>query len=165
MLKAVFIFALGSDSSTNDPVVTLKEIHGEKTLHISIGFLEDQAITSQMHGIKFPRPMTHDLFKNIMESLDVNVRDVEIRELNNDKLHALINLNYHGKEISLDSKISDALALALRVNAPIYVEEEVFRKAAQIRLIKEPADKSEQGKDWKDILEDLSPEAFGKYKM
>jgi bifunctional DNase/RNase len=145
--------------------VILKEIHGERTLHISIGFLEDKAIASQMHGIKFPRPMTHDLFKNIMYLLDVNVRNVEIRELNNDKLHALINLNYHGKEISIDSKISDALALALRDNAPIYVEEEVIQKAAQIRLEKEPADKSEKGKDWKDILEDLSPEAFGKYKM
>jgi bifunctional DNase/RNase len=162
MLRAVFIFALGFDSSTNAPAVILKEIHGERTLHISIGFLEDKAIASQMKGIKFSRPMTHDLFKNIMESLDVNVRDVEIRELNNDNLHALINLNCHGKEISLDS---DALALALRVNAPIYVVEEVIQKAAQIRLEGEPADKSEQGKDWKDILEDLSPEAFGKYKM
>jgi bifunctional DNase/RNase len=100
-----------------------------------------------------------------MESLDVNVRDVEIRELNNDNLHALINLNCHGKEISLDSKISDALALALRVNAPIYVVEEVIQKAARIRLRKEPADISDQGKDSKEILENLSPEAFGKYKM
>jgi hypothetical protein len=137
--------------------VILKEIHGERTLHIYIGFLEAQAIANQIQGIKFPRPMTHDLFKNIMESLDVNVRDVEIRELNNDNLHALINLNCHGKEISLDSKISDALALALRVNAAIYVVEEVIQKAARIRLRKETADISD--------LENLSPEAFGKYKM
>ena len=107
MLKAVFIFALGFDSSTNAPVVVLKEIYGERTLYISIGFLQDEAIESQMKGIKFSRPMTRDLFKNIMCLLDVNVRELE----------------------------------------------------------KEPADKSEKGKDWKDILEDLSPQAFGKYKM
>jgi bifunctional DNase/RNase len=157
MLKLMDISGLAFDTSLNIPVVILKEIHGERTLSIRVGMDEAPAIASELDGIKFPRPTTHDLLKNIMELLDVNVREVEIRELKNNKLHALINLNSHGKEMSLDSKISDALALALRVNAPIYVVEEVIQNAAQITLENGPAEISD--------LENLSLEAFGKYKM
>jgi bifunctional DNase/RNase len=165
MLRAMFIFALTFDSSTNTPVVILKEIHGERTLHIYIGLFEAQAIANQMQGIKFPRPMTHDLLKDIMELLDVKVIKAEIFELKDNTLHALIYISYYGKEFPLEARTSDALAMVLKVNAPIFAEEELIQKAARIRLEKESADKSEQGKDWKDILEDLSPEAFGKYKM
>ncbi len=157
MLRLMDISGLAFDSSRNIPVVILKEIHGERTLFIHVGMDDAPAIASELDGIRFPRPTTHDLLKNMIELLDVNVKEVEIRELKNDKLHALINLNCHGKEISLDSKISDALALALRVNAPIYVTEEVIQNAAQITLEKGPADISD--------LENLSQEAFGKYKM
>jgi bifunctional DNase/RNase len=157
MLRAMFISGLGLDTSQNIPVVILNEIEGERTLCIRIGMYEAPAIASELEGIQFPRPLTHDLLKNIMQTLDVNVRGVEVRELRNNNLYALVNLHYHGREISLDSKISDALALALRVNAPIYVVEEVIQNAAQITLEKEAADTSD--------LESLSPEVFGKYKI
>lgn len=165
MPRLMDISGLAFDPSKNLPVVILKEIHGERTLSIRVTMDEAPNIASELEGIKFPRPTTHDLLKNIMESLDANVREVEIRELRKNKLHALIHLNCHGREVSVDSKISDALALALRVNAPIYVVEEVLQNAAQVVLEKEPGDILDQGMNSKEILENLSSEAFGKYKM
>jgi hypothetical protein len=145
--------------------VILKETHGERTLPIWIGLLEATAIASELEGIKFSRPMTHDLLKSIMDMIDVEVNKIEVCDLKNNTYYALIHLTHGKKEISIDARPSDALALSLRMKAPIFVAEEVISKSKQIDLTAEAEDTSEQGKKWQDILEKLNPEDFGKYKM
>jgi len=165
MFRPMAISGLTVDPLTNSPIVILKEIDGERTLPIWIGLLEATAIASELEGIKFSRPMTHDLLKNIMGLIEVKVNRVEVCELKNNTYYALIHLSHKGKDISIDARPSDALALSLRVNAPIFVAEEVINQSKQIDLKAEPEDKSEQGKKWQEILEKLNPEDFGKYKM
>ncbi len=161
MLKPMTVSAIAVDSLTKSPIVILKEIGGERTLPIWIGLLEANAIASELEGIKFPRPMTHDLLKNIMELTDVKVNKVEVCDLKDNTYFALIHINHNGKEISIDARPSDALALSLRVNAPIFVAEEVISKSSQIDLEAEPEDKSEQGRKWQEILEKMNPKDFG----
>jgi bifunctional DNase/RNase len=165
MFKPMAISGLTVDPLTNSPIVILKEIDGERTLPIWIGLLEATAIASELEGIKFSRPMTHDLLKNIMGVIDIKVNRVEVCDLKNNTYYALIHITHDGKEISIDARPSDALALSLRVNAPIFVSEEVIQQSKQIDLKAEPEDTTEQGKKWQEILESLNPEDFGKYKM
>jgi bifunctional DNase/RNase len=165
MLRPMVISGLTVDPLTNSPIVILKEVDGERTLPIWIGLLEATAIASELEGIKFSRPMTHDLLKNIMGVVDVKVNRVEVCDLKNNTYFALIHINHGGREMSIDARPSDALALSLRMGAPIFVAEEVITKSSQIDLKAEAEDKSEQGKKWQEILEKLNPEDFGKYKM
>jgi bifunctional DNase/RNase len=165
MLRPMVISGLTVDPLTNSPIVILKEVDGGRTLPIWIGLLEATAIASELEGIKFSRPMTHDLLKNIMGLVNVKVNRVEVCDLKNNTYFALIHFNHGGREMSIDARPSDALALSLRVGAPIFVAEEVIKKSSQVDLKAEPEDKSEQGKKWQDILEKLNPEDFGKYKM
>ena len=165
MYRPMVISGLTVDPLTNSPIVILKEVDGERTLPIWIGLLEATAIASEMEGIKFSRPMTHDLFRNIMSMVDVKVDKIEVCDLKNNTYYALIHINHQGKEMSIDARPSDALALSLRMDAPIFVSDEVINQSSQIDLKAEPQDTSEQGKKWQEILEKLNPEDFGKYKM
>jgi bifunctional DNase/RNase len=165
MFKPMVISGLTVDPLTNSPIVILKEVEGDRTLPIWIGLLEATAIASELEGIKFSRPMTHDLLKNIMGLIEVKVNKIEVCDLRNNTYYALIYFDHKGKEVSIDARPSDALALSLRTDAPIFVAEEVIKKSSQIDLKAEPEDKSEQGKKWQEILEKLSPDDFGKYKM
>lgn len=165
MLTPMVISGLTVDPLTNSPIVLLKEVEGQRTLPIWIGLLEATAIASELEGIKFSRPMTHDLLKNLMGIMNVKVNRVEVCDLKNNTYFALIHINHNGKEMSIDARPSDALAISLRMGAPIFVSEEVIDKSSQVEIKAEPEDKSEQGKKWQDILEKLNPEDFGKYKM
>ncbi|MBW1915666.1 MAG: bifunctional nuclease family protein [Deltaproteobacteria bacterium] len=165
MLKPMIVSGLTIDPLTNSPIIILKEIDGDKTLPIWIGLLEATAIASELEGIQFSRPMTHDLLKNIFQMLDIEVGKIEVCDLKNNTFYALIHFTHEGKEMTIDARPSDALALSLRVKAPVFVEDKVIEKSKQIDLKAEPEDKSEQGKKWQEILENLSPEDFGKYKM
>ncbi len=167
MLKAMNISSLNMDPVTNSPIIILKEIEGEQALPIWIGLLEATAIASEIEGVRFPRPMTHDLLKNIMDKTDSKINGVEICDLRDNTCYALIHLTSTGKALSIDSRPSDAIAIALRAKAPIFVSDEVLKKFKQIEETREsvPRDKSKQGKRWRDILEKLRPEDFGKYKM
>jgi bifunctional DNase/RNase len=165
MFKPMLVSGLTLDPLTNSPIVILKEVDGDRTLPIWIGLLEATAIASELEGIKFSRPMTHDLLKTIIDRIDIEINKVEVCDLKNNTYYALIHLIHEGKEISIDARPSDALALSLRVDAPIFVDEEVIKKSKQIDLTTDPEDKTEQGKKWQEILERLDPEDFGKYKM
>ena len=165
MLVPMIISGLAVDPVTKNPIVILKEIDGERTLPIWIGFLEATAIASELEGIQFSRPMTHDLLKNIMETVNIKIDKIEVCDLRNNTYYALIHISYNEKTITIDARPSDALALSLRVEAPIFVEEKVIDKSKEIDLQAEPDDKTEEGKKWQDILENLNPEDFGKYKM
>ena len=167
MLKAVTISSVHMDPVTNSPIIILKEIEGEQTLPIWVGLLEATAIASEMEGVSFSRPMTHDLLKNIMDKTDIKINKIEICDLRDNTYYALIHLTNRGRTSSVDSRPSDAIALALRTKAPIFVSDEVLKKSKQIEATREsvPVDKSEKGKRWQDVLEKLKPEDFGKYKM
>jgi len=167
MLKAMTIASVNMDQATNSPIIILKEVEGDQTLPIWIGLLEATAIASEIEGVKFSRPMTHDLLKNIMDQVDIKINKIEICDLKDNTYYALIHLTNRGKAITIDSRPSDAIAIALRARSPIFVSEEVLRKSRQIDAVRgaEADDKSDQGKKWQDILEKLNPEDFGKYKM
>ena len=167
MLIAMAISSLNMDPVTNSPIIILKEIDGNQTLPIWIGLLEATAIASEIEGVKFSRPMTHDLLKDVMDKTDIKVKKVEICDLKDNTYYAIIHVTRDDKTLSIDSRPSDAIALALRTEAPIFVSDEVLKKSEQIEATREsePADKSEKGKKWQDILENLNPEDFGKYKM
>ena len=165
MYRPMTISGLTVDPITNSPIVILKEIDGDQTLPIWIGLLEATAIASEMEGIKFSRPMTHDLLRNLMDMVDVKVAKIEVSDLKNNTYYAVIHFKHGEKEMSIDARPSDALAISLRVKAPIFVSEEVIKQSSQIELKAEPQDKSEKGKKWQEILESLNPEDFGKYKM
>ncbi|UCF72263.1 MAG: bifunctional nuclease family protein [Deltaproteobacteria bacterium] len=164
MVRPMVISVLAVDSVTKTPIVILKEVDGERTLPIWIGFLEANAIASELEGIRSSRPMTHDLLKNIMGLVDVKVSKVEICDLKNNTYYASIHITHGGREISIDARPSDALALSLRVNAPIFAAEEVIQKSKQIDLKVKPEDESDRGRKWQEILERLNPEDFGKYR-
>ncbi|MBW1888760.1 MAG: bifunctional nuclease family protein [Deltaproteobacteria bacterium] len=161
MLIPVIISALGLDSSSNNPVVILKEIGGKRTVPIWIGILEASAIASELEGVKYLRPMTHDLLTNILESMDVKVNKVEVCDLKENTYYALIHMTYNGKKMTIDARPSDALALSLRIKVPIFISDDVINRSPHIVLGSKAGDKSEHGKDWQEILENLDPEDFG----
>jgi bifunctional DNase/RNase len=165
MYKPMVVSGLTMDPVTNSPIVILKAVDGDETLPIWIGLLEATAIASEMEGIKFSRPMTHDLLKNMMDMVDVKVVRIEISDLKDNTYYAVIHFKQGEKEMTLDARPSDALAISLRVKAPIFVAEKVIKQSSRIDLKSEPQDKSEKGKKWQEILESLNPEDFGKYKM
>ena len=165
MYKPMTISGLTVDPITNSPIVILKEVDGDGTLPIWIGLLEATAIASELEGVKFSRPMTHDLLKNMMDMVDIQVSRIEVCDLKDNTYYALIHFKFGENEMSIDARPSDAIALSLRLKAPIFVAQEVISKSTQIDLKAEPQDKSEKGKKWQEILENLNPEDFGKYKM
>jgi bifunctional DNase/RNase len=167
MLKAVTISSLNVDPASRTPYIILKEIEGKQILPIWVGLLEATAIASEIQGLRFSRPMTHDLLKTIIDMTDSRVNRVEICDLRDNTYYALIQLTNRGRSLSVDSRPSDAIALAVKSRAPIFVSEELLRRYEHIEATQEslPAERSEQGKKWQDILEKLKPEDFGKYKM
>jgi bifunctional DNase/RNase len=159
------VFGLTIDPLTNSPIMILKSLEGDKTVPIWIGLLEATAIAGELENIKFSRPMTHDLMKNMMDQLGVRLAKVEICDLRDNTFFALIYMILKDKEFSMDARPSDAIALALRAEAPIYVEEQVILKSKDVDLGSKEEVQSAEGKKWTEILESLSPDEFGKYKM
>ena len=165
MLLRMKVYGLTIDPMTNSPIIILKDLEGDKTLPIWIGLLEATAIASELENIKFSRPMTHDLMKSLLDNLEVRVVRIEICDLRDNTFYALIYLVMQNKEFSLDARPSDALALALRSQAPIFVDEQVIQKSKAVDLGAKTEIDSEEGKKWAEILEGLDPDDFGKYKM
>jgi bifunctional DNase/RNase len=165
MFTAMVISGLTVDPITNSPIVILREVEGDQTLPIWIGVLEATAIASELEGIKFSRPMTHDLIKSILDMAGIEVLRIEVSDLKNNTYYALIHIKKDGKEMLIDARPSDAIALSLRVKAPIFVAQQVIDNSSQMEFKAEPEDKSEKGRKWQEILEGLNAEDFGKYKM
>ena len=155
------IRGLMMDPVTNMPVVILKGLEGESVLPIWVGVYEANAIALEIEKVATPRPMTHDLLKNLLVGLDAQVRKVVVNDLRDDTFFAVIWLEREGQTISIDSRPSDALALALRVDCPIFVEDDVLKTS---RLASAISDKvsSEELRKW---LENLGEEDMGRYKM
>ena len=155
------IKGLMMDPITNSPIVILQGIGKKTLLPIWVGIFEANAIALQIERIDTPRPMTHDLLKNILLHLNATVEKIVVTDLQENTFFATIFLDMEGNRVVIDSRPSDAIALALRTDAPIFVTQEVINNSSNIRLDQENLD-PEDVKKW---LEDLNPEDLGKYKM
>ena len=155
------IRGLMTDPATNIPVVILKEADSETVLPIWVGVYEANAIALEIEKVSTPRPMTHDLLKNLLIGLDATVRKVVVTELRDDTFYAVIWLDRGGEIISIDSRPSDALALALRMDCPIYVEEEVLKVSRQATNATDRV----SADDLRKWLENLGEDDLGRYKM
>jgi len=149
------------DPVTNTPIVILKDANSDTVLPIWVGIYEANAIALEIEKVSTPRPMTHDLIKNVLTGLDAHVHKVVVTELKEDTFYAVIWMEREGHVISVDSRPSDALALALRVDCPIYVDDEVLKNSKKATSASDPAT-SEELRKW---LEGLSDEDLGKYRM
>ena len=149
------------DPVTNTPIVILKDANSDTVLPIWVGIYEANAIALEIEKVTTPRPMTHDLIKNVLAGLDAHVHKVVVTELREDTFYAVIWMERDGRVISVDSRPSDALALALRVDCPIYVEDEVLKNSKKATNASDPAT-SEELRKW---LEGLNDEDLGRYKM
>jgi uncharacterized protein len=149
------------DPVSNTPVVLLKDIGSDAVLPIWVGVYEANAIAIEIEKSTTPRPMTHDLIKNVLTGLDAQVHKIVVTELKDDTFYAVIWLEREGQIISIDSRPSDALALALRVDCPIFVDDEVL-KTATSKQSPAPPVSSDELRKW---LEDLGEDDLGKYKM
>ena len=155
------IRGLMMDPVTNMPIVILKHNNSDSILPICVGVYEANAIALEMEKVQTPRPMTHDLIKNVLTGLSVRVKKIVVTELKDDSFYALIWLERNGSTITIDSRPSDALALALRTDAPIFVEDEVLKSSRISGAVSEKVG-SEELRKW---LENLGEEDLGKYKM
>ena len=161
MLIEMTIKGLMVDPVTNMPIVILKDKDGDRVLPIWVGIFEANAIALQIENVATPRPMTHDLLRNIITDLEGRVDRVVVSDLKDNTFYAIIHLTVRGERVAIDARPSDAIALALRTRSPILVEENVIDTAKTVDFSTERTD-SDRLQKW---LESLDPEELGKYKM
>ncbi len=155
------IRGLMMDPVTNMPIVVLKDINGNSILPIWVGIYEANAIALEIEKVSTPRPMTHDLIKVLLLGMKTGIRKVVVSELKDDTFYAVIWLEKDGELISVDSRPSDALALALRLDCPIYVDEGVRKSSKSSTSVTDKVNNDELRR-W---LENLNDEDLGRYKM
>lgn len=152
------VSGIALDPFTNSPIVILKNEDGEKILPIWIGYMEASSIAMELEKTPRSRPVTHDLLKNILDSVNYSLTRIEVTDLKDNTFYAVIYLTNDEKEIVLDSRPSDAIAIAIRTGAPIFVNEKVIESAQKIEI-------DEDREKLNDLLENIPEEDFGKYKM
>jgi bifunctional DNase/RNase len=155
------IRGLMMDPVTNMPIVVLKDVNGDTVLPIWVGILEAHAIKLEIEKVALPRPMTHDLLKNALYGLNASVQKVVVTELRDDTFYAVIWMEQDGQLLSMDARPSDALALALRADCPVYVSEQVLRTSRVAAGGTEDLT-AEELRRW---LENINDEDLGRYKM
>jgi uncharacterized protein len=165
MLKEMKVAGITVDPFTNTPIVILKDLEEKDVLPVWIGLLEASSIATALENVQTPRPMTHDLLKNVLDHLGVKVLRIEVNDLKDNTYFALIHLEVNDQRLVIDARPSDAIAIALRVNASIFVDENVIKKSAKVELSKKEDKVVVDTGEWEEILENLSPDDFGKYKM
>jgi bifunctional DNase/RNase len=162
MPKEMTVAGVTVDPVTKSPVVVLRDLENQRVLPIWIGLLEANAIVLVLEGVDLPRPMTHDLLKSILENTGTRLRKVEITDIRDNTYFAALHLERGGGAFVIDSRPSDAIALALRCSVPIVVAEGVFSKAMTL----DEGDPASGEKDrWTELLEKMDPGQFSKYKM
>ena len=155
------IRGLMMDPVTNMPIVILKDVNGNSILPIWVGIYEANAIALEIEKVSTPRPMTHDLIRTLLQGLETGVRKVVVNELKDDTFYAMIWLEKDGRLISVDSRPSDALAVALRLDCPIYVEDSVLTSSKMAGAVSEKVN-NEELRRW---LDGLNDDDLGRYKM
>jgi bifunctional DNase/RNase len=149
------------DPITNMPIIILRDKDGQRVLPIWVGVFEANAIALQMENVATPRPMTHDLLKNVISDLKADIQKIVVSDLRENTFYALIYLVVNGEPVAIDARPSDAIALALRAQAPIFVEDRVIDNAKTVDFVPDK-ENSERLQKW---LEDLDPDTMGRYKM
>ena len=149
------------DPITNLPIILLRDRDGQRVLPIWVGASEANAIALQIENITTPRPMTHDLLRNVIHDLKAEIRKIVVSDLKDNTFYALIHLEVKGEALAVDARPSDAIALALRARAPIFVEDRVIDNAKTNDFAPDKTD-AERLQKW---LESLDPDEMGKYKM
>ncbi|MGV8075433.1 MAG: bifunctional nuclease family protein [Syntrophobacteraceae bacterium] len=165
MFVEMRVSGLVMDPQSNSPILILKDLQEKASLPIWIGILEATSIAMELEKIQFPRPMTHDLIKNCFDLFNLKVERIEVCDLRNNTYYALIYLRNDEGLNTLDARPSDAIAIALRTNAPIFVDEEVLTKSQKADDAARPFLDKENKEKWAEILDKLDPEDFSKYKM
>ena len=150
------------DPLTNMPIIILKDSTGSKALPIWVGYFEANAIALEIEQVSPPRPMTHDLLKNLIQNMKAEVNHILVNELKDNTFYAVISLVYGDITLTIDSRPSDAIALALRTKSPIFVEEKVIDDAKSLDLPDPEKTKTADDKQWKNWLENIKPDDFGK---
>jgi len=151
------------DPITNMPIIILRDKDGQRVLPIWVGVFEANAIALQIENVTTPRPMTHDLLKNVIADMRGSIEKIVVSDLKDNTFFALIYLSVGGEVMAIDARPSDAIALALRARAPIFVEEKVIDHAKTVDLVPEKGDAERVHLEkW---LESLDPDDMGKYKM
>ncbi len=156
------IRGLMMDPMTQMPIVILKDVNSNSILPIWVGVYEANAIALEIERVATPRPMTHDLIKTMLLGLNAGMKKVVVSDLKDDTFYAVIWLERDGEMITVDSRPSDALALALRLDCPIYVEESVLKSSKMANSVSEKVNNNEELRKW---LEGLNDEDLGRYKM
>ena len=156
------IRGLMMDPVTNMPIVILKDATSSDVLPIWVGIYEANAIALEIEKVSTPRPMTHDLIKTLLTGLDAGIRKVVVSELRDDTFYAVIWVEKNGSLISIDSRPSDALALALRLDCPIFVDDSVLKSSKKANAV---ASKINTDQELRRLLENLNDEDLGRYKM
>lgn len=162
-----YVYAVATEQEKDMPVIILMELNGRRALPIWVGLLEAAAVASVLENVTFPRPMTHDLLTNILEKMGGTVGHIEITELKDDTYYAEVHIEHSGESFVLDARPSDAIAVALRTEASIFINEKVFEKARFVVKIENnqvEITPRASAKSWQELLEHLNPESF-KYKM
>ncbi|MGV7220519.1 MAG: bifunctional nuclease family protein [Nitrospinales bacterium] len=156
------------DPLTNMPIIILKDLEGDKSLPIWVGFFEANAIALEIEKITTPRPMTHDLIKNLVTILKAEIKHILVSELKDNTFYAVISLTIGDNNLTVDARPSDAIAIALRAKAPIFVNEAVIESAKSLEIpdsVKEKAkEKTVEKNQWKDWLDNIKPQDFGDIK-
>ena len=160
-MQEMVIYGVSFDMVGKQPIVLLKTVDGNRFLPIWIGHPEAAAILMKLQGASTPRPMTHDLLRNVISDLDGQVDRIVVSDLKENTFYAIIHLTVRGERVAVDARPSDAIALALRTRAPILVDERVIDHAKTVDLSNEKQD-SDRLQQW---LEQLDPDDMGKYKM
>jgi bifunctional DNase/RNase len=160
-VQEMVIYGVSFDMVGKQPIVLLKTVSGNKFLPIWIGHAEAAAILMKLQGAQTPRPMTHDLVSDILGELNAQVAKITVTELKDNTFYALITLKSNASEIEIDSRPSDALALAVRTNAPIFAADKVIEDSA-IEFEHEVEDTEEVVEKFKEFLDSVSPEDFAK---
>jgi len=162
VVKEMQVIGITIDPVTQSPIVILRDKDNLNTLPIWIGMLEANAIAAGLEHLKLPRPMTHDLFKNLLDQIGVKLLRVEVTDIRENTYYAALHMEVGGNSVVVDSRPSDAIAIAIRMEVPIMVRDVVIEKALRV----ESGSSSGGEKDkWTELLEKMDPEDFSKYKM
>lgn len=176
MMYEVEVAGMGIDSESQSPVLLLKLKTGGEAIPIIIGLFEATSIVMALREDKSERPMTHDLFCSFIEKAGILIKSISVYDLKSGVYYSKIKCSHKNDEESffyMDARPSDAVALALRVEAPIFIDEKVVDAAKNTFTLEteesfedvDPIDNSDEGQKWADYLKNLSPEDFGKYKV
>jgi len=162
-LMEVKVMGIVVDAKASNPVVVLVDLEGQKALPIWIGVFEAEAISRGLEDVVTLRPMTHDLLKQILDTLHTSLIRVVINDIKENTFYAKLHFNVDGKELIVDSRPSDAIALAVRVKAPIFITQSVVEATKSLGLLASRF--LDEQDELKTIIENMNPDDFGDFKM